>query len=324
MFSIAKASFDWLKTWKSVPVLSWVKAADLYKAGNYEQAAKLYEKGLLKNPNHKAGSCARLDLAYCLFRLGKYELAKEHLQAVINRTPSLREAYVRLARLQVWSGQNMDAAWTLRRALREVGPDAEIIGEYLIAVLDNGGPGYLLREALASLKKLNREEKQHQKLEIAAAKLAIFRGELKEGRAKLGRLASGLEAPFEAVMAYAEALLEEGRVAHARQQLRRALMVAPQHPRVLSLFAFSYLRNGPFYNAEYAAQLALSACQNSGWQSPKELHILAQAYSAVGRSSEALLVAHRAKEAGSKLLGNYHDVRTIDVMIADLSKTAEM
>lgn len=320
MLDELKSYILWIKTWKSTPVLTWVKAARFYRSGQYEMARALYEKGLETKSAHPANVCARLDLAYCFFRLGKFEEAKEQLRQVIAQAPGTKEGYLRLARIQMWTGQPMEASWTLRRALREVGSDADIVANYLIAVLDNGGPSYLLKEGVAALNKLSSAEKDNPKVEVAAALISIYRGDIKNGRQKLSELASGTSAPFEAVVAYAEVLLGEERVAHARQQLRRALTVAADHPRVLSLLAASYLKEGPFYNPEFAKQLATSACQHSGWLGPREMHMLAEALQHLGDRITALTIAHKARDAGSKLLGNYRYVRSIERLIESLSE----
>ena len=132
-------------------------------------------------------------------------------------------------------------------------------------------------------------------------------------------MATATNTSLEDIMLFSEVLLEEDKVAYARQQLRRALVVAPEHPRLLSLFAQSYLKSGPFYNPEYAKQLATQACQSSGWESPREMHILADSYFHEGDKVFALLVASKAKQVGNKLLGAYRGVKTLDKLIEDLS-----
>lgn len=325
-----KLIWDWCKAWKTWPVLDWIKAAELYRSASFQEARDLYLRGLERHPFHPASSCARLDLAYCYFKLEKFAEAEELLKTVMAQAPSMRECYLRLAHLQSWTGHYLEAAWTLRRAIREIDVDEEIVTHFLFTILDNGGPHYLLKEALRELSRLSSEERSKPRLQLASARLALFRAErsdssvsskqseLDKARAELHRLASGADAPFEAVIVYAELLIEEGRIAHARQQLRRALSVAPKHPRVLSLLASSYLKEGAFYNPEYAKQLATSASQNTAWRGPREMHILAEAYIATGDRLGALTIAHKAKDAGSKLLGTYRHVKSLDQLIEKL------
>ncbi|MCB9030266.1 MAG: tetratricopeptide repeat protein [Deltaproteobacteria bacterium] len=314
---------EWYKTWKAIPVVAWVRAAENFKQGKFQEARELYLKGLNKNQKHIASYCARLDLAHCHFRLGEFAKATDQLRQVMHQIPNLKEAYIRMARMQMWTGEYMEAVWTMRKALRELEHDSELVALFLTSVLENNGPGYLLDEGEEAYKSLSEEEKQNEKLEVAVARLEIYRGDYRKGRSRLSTLASGSSAPFEAVVAYGEILLKEGRVSIARQQLRRALIVAPNHPKVLSLFAWTYLKSGPYYNADFAKQTAISAAQHSGWRSPEALHVLAESYYALGDNITALATAVSAKEAGGKLLSHYKDARSIDMLIESISAEAE-
>lgn len=306
----------WWSTWRTLPVWSWVRAAAAYRAGNFGAAERFYRQGLKDHPLHPAHFCARLDLSYCLFKAGKIDDAEQQLRYVTTNMPTSREAHLRLARLQMWSGKSLEAAWTIRRALRYLEVDAELGAIFLMAVLDNGGPSYLLQEAIEAARRI---EGEAPRLLAALARLDIHQGRAEAGREALGSLASEADAPFEAILLYGEALLDEGKIAHARRQLRRALAAAPDYPRVLSLLASSYLKSGPFYNAEYARQLASNACQVTNWSSPRDMHVLAEAYYHTGDKISALVVASKAKQAGNRLLGSYRDARMLDQLIESLS-----
>jgi predicted Zn-dependent protease len=309
----------WWKTWKTLPVVSWLKAARHYRAGQFEQAEALYKQGLSKHPHHPAQTSARLDLAYCLFKSRKLVEAEEQLRYVTTNSPKLREAHLRLARLQLWMGQTLDAAWTMRRALREITADPEMVSIFMLSVLDNGGPGYLLEEAIKSASLLSDQQCKLPLFEVAMARLAIQRGESDAGRHELIRLSNQPRAPFEAVLLLGELFLSEGRVSEARGEFMRAMSVTPDHPRVLTLMAESYLKDGDLYNPEYARQLATSACQSTSWCSPREMHILAEAYLRCNDKISALIVASKAKQAGSRLLGAYTCVKNLDKLIENLS-----
>lgn len=309
----------WWKTWRTLPVWAWVRAAALYRSGSFEAAARLYRHGLRRHGTHPAHFCARLDLAYCLFKLGFIEDAAHHLRYVTTHLPGSREAFVRLARLQMWSGQSLEAAWTLRRALRSIEVDPELAALFLLAVLDNGGPGYLLDEAIEAHKKVETEGDDFPRLQAARARLEMIRGNYAAGRETLERLVEGEDVPFEALMLLAEVLLKEEEIAPARKLLRRAMASSPDHPRVLSLLAESYLRSGESYNSEYAKQLAIGACQLTNWTSPREMHILAESYYHAGDRISALVVASKAKQAGTRLMGSYRGVRCLDQLIESLS-----
>ncbi|RMG42116.1 MAG: hypothetical protein D6719_07190 [Candidatus Dadabacteria bacterium] len=319
MLNHIKLYRKWFKTWKSFPVYSWIKAAALYSNGRYQEAAEQYRHGIARHPNHPAGHCARLDLSYCLFRTGKLKEAEKELLQVTSNLPQSREGFLRLARLQIWTGRSLEAAWTIRRALRTIPADAELAGTYLFAVLENGGPAFLLQEAVKTLKLVDKTGASDPRLEAARARLMMRRGQYDQGRKKLEEIVSGEEISFEALLLFAQVLLEEDKIARARRELRRALKAVPNHPRVLSLLAESYLKAGPFYNPGFALQNATKACQHSGWISPREMHILAEAYYHNNDRISALLVASKARDEGSRLLGEYPGVKNLDRLIESLS-----
>jgi len=311
----------WWRTWKTIPVISWVRGAALYRQGKFEAAEKYYLKGLEKNSAHPAEYCARLDLAYCQFKIGKLEEAEEQLRFVAARIKNAREAHLRLARLKLWSGRGLEAAWTLRRLLREEPKDAEIVSAFLFAVLDSGAPKYMWTEALREFKELNEEQAKDPRVRAVRARCAIIRGEAGTWREELENIALQPEAPFEAILLFAETLLEEGKVSYARMELRRALILEPNHPRTLSMLAEIYLRSGPFYNPQYAEQLASTACRHSGWLSAREMHILAEAYYHSADHVSALIIANKAKQMGSKLLGNYPHISGLERLIENLKSS---
>lgn len=314
----------WWKTWGTLPIYSWVKAAALYRKGQFAAAEKHYQRGLERHPTHPANFCAKIDLAYCQFKLGRLDEAEHELRLVSTQLPQSREAYLRMARLQMWRGQSLEAAWTIRRALRNVPVDPEFAALYLIAALDSGAPGYLLNEALQVSKSVENSEKPSVKLQAARARALMNTKsstgvEYQTARTELAQLSAATNAPYESIILFSEVLIAEGKIAHARRLLRRALHSAADYPRILSLLAETYLKSGPFYNAEYAKQLATTACQNTTWTSPREMHILAEAYYHVGDKVSALIIASKAKELGSKLLGTYRDTKTLDRLIESLS-----
>lgn len=309
----------WWKTWKTLPVRSWVKGAAAYRASNFIEAERHYIKGLESHPHHPARYSARLDLAFCLFKNGKFLAAEEQLQQVTTFCPEFREAYVRLSQLQLWIGHSSEAAWSVRRAIQKIGIDPELVGLLLLAVLDSGGPVYLMQEAVKLAHQMEAEKRTHPILETALARLHIVTGEGERDSAHLARIASSSSASLEAIVLYAETLLEEERVPVAQQYLRRALMIRPDHPRVLSLMAHSYLRAGESYNPPYAVQLAVTSCQGTGWSSPREMHILAEAYYRSGDKVAALVVASRAKLAGNRPWGTYRYAKNLEKLIESLS-----
>lgn len=319
MFIAFKTYFQWWKTWGRAPVVSWIKAASHYRAGRYDIAHNFYRKGISSHPQHPARHSARLDLAYCLFKMRKFDEAQEQLRLVITQMPETREAHLRLARIQMWIGHSLDAAWTMRRALQKLPVSPEMVALFIINVVDHEGMDYLLQEALGYVENLSAAQRDNLLLQSAFAKLDLKHGRKDAARDKLIGICSQTHCPFEAVLMLGEIFLEEGDLVQARNELKRAMGVAAEHPRVLSLFAETYLKSGSFYNPDYARQLAVSACQNSQWSSPRELHILAEAYFHTGDKISALVLASKAKQAGSRLLGTYGDVKNLDKLIETLS-----
>jgi Flp pilus assembly protein TadD len=313
--------WKWWKTWKTIPVVPWVRAASRYRAGQFEEAAALYRRGLAKNIAHPAQFCARLDLAYCLFRLGDYQEAESELRYVTSRMRRAREAFLRLAKLQLWTGRSLEAGWTMRRALRDLAPDAELVSIFGIAVLESGGPDFLLNEVKDAWHGLSEKDRAQARVRAMHARMRYLAGDQDSCRAEMEAVAVAQDAPLEAILLYAETLLEEGKIAHARLELRRALALEPNHPRILSLLAKLYMRSGRFYSADYAVQHAIAACQETNWLSAREMHVLAHAYYHAEDYVSSLVMASKAKEQGSKLLGEYRDMPDLDHLIAEISSS---
>jgi uncharacterized protein HemY len=318
-----KASFylykEWIERWGSLPVRSWVQAAGLYRLGQYEEAAELYIMGLKSHPRHLARINALLDLSHCLFRLKQFGEAERYLRQASIVSKTEREPYVRLARLQLWLGHSVEAAWTIRTALSSLPADPELVTLFVTAAVESGGVGPLLREARELVREMHCEPEAAPRLEVARARLKMQDGDSGEGRDDLAALANKDRGPFEAVVAFAQVLLDEGKTAYARHHLHRALTVSPEHPKVLRLLALSYLQGGAHFEPEYAIQLATRACQATGWSGMHEMHSLARAYALTGDKVSALLIASKAKEAGRNLLGIYPEVQSLDRLIHSLS-----
>jgi tetratricopeptide (TPR) repeat protein len=321
LISKIKTYHRWWRAWGTLPVENWVKAAAYYRSGKYQQAIEEYRNGVAQYPNHPARISAQLDLAYCLFRSASLEDAQDELRTILARDLNNREAYLRLAHIQLWTGQGLEAAWTMHRAMQQIEDDSEIVGIFLYALVTHGGaPHYLLNEAIkASAKFDENDPKINIKLKVAKAIYRIRSGEEGNGLLDLEELAEIEGANREAVLAYAQALIDEGKIAQGRVQLRRLINGANEHPRALSLMAETYLKSGVFYNCDYAVQLAVSACQKSGWLSAREMHVLAEGYHHAGDKVAALLVASKAKEAGAKLLGAYSEENDLTQLIESLS-----
>lgn len=310
---------EWFQRWGSLPVRSWVKAAGHYRSGNYEEAATWYKAGLKSHPRHAARVNALLDLSHCLFRLKQFEQAERYLRQASIVAQHEREPYVRLARLQLWLGHSVEAAWTVRSALNSMPSDPELVTLFVTAAVESGGVNHLIIEAQDLLRTMHCEPEAAPRLEVARARLAIHVGDMGEARDDLAALANKDRGPFEAVVAFAQVLLDEGKTAYARHHLHRSLMVSPEHPRVLRMLALSYLQPGPSFEPEHAVTLATKSCQATGWCGIHEMYVLAKAYALGGDKISALLIASKAQDAGRNLLGIYPEVKNIEQLINNLS-----
>jgi tetratricopeptide (TPR) repeat protein len=310
---------EWFRRWRTLPVSDWVRAAALYKEGRYREALELYEHGLRSHPEHAARAHVLMDAFYCCFRLHLFDRAEQYLRHVIIENPLDREPYLRLARLHMWLGYSTEAAWCMRECLRRMTPDPELVTQFISAVVECGGVSYLDQEVEHVLQTFHCEPEASPRLEVAKIRFELMRTNSPGARQALAYYACLDKGPFDAVIAFAELLLREGKVAYARHHLHRALLVAPEHPRILRLLAHSYMITGSFFEPEFAVQLATRACQITAWSGVQEMHTLAQAHALHGDKMSALLIASRAKDAGLRLLGTYPHAQNLDRLIEQLS-----
>ncbi|MCI5065847.1 tetratricopeptide repeat protein [bacterium] len=323
-FSSYSAFFGWVRTWRTLPVYSWIRAAEHYRKGQFPEAIRLYRNGLRKHPNHPARHCVTVDLARCLFAEGEMEEAEQCLRRLVAKIPGSRTAHRTLFLFQQRAGQSLDAAWTLRRAFREIAADPEMIGLYLFCVVENGGPQFLLDEAM---RLVGRAEQDGEKTPLMEA--AVLRHELEsKGYAndtlkKLELVSDAHPESVEIALLAGEALLRAGKIASTRRVLRRALPLDSSHPRILSLLAETYLRAGSFYNPTFAEQLATEGCKRTAWRSPREMHVLAEVFFHLQDPLSALVTAERAQEEGNRLLGTYRDSAALRRLIEQLHEDLE-
>jgi uncharacterized protein HemY len=313
---------EWFARWHSFPVVSWITAAELYQKGEFEAASKLYLAGLKSQPNSPAVINAILDLAHCLFRMKRFEESEQYLRRATVIAPHEREAYVRLARLQLWLGHASEALWTMRMCMKKVTIDPELATLFATAVVESKSSASVVAEAQQIVSSMF-SDGGFPRLEVARARLGLLGAHAITARDDLSKLASIDRGPFEAVVAFAEVLLEEGKISYARHHLQRALAVAPEHPRVLRLLAAVYLREGAFFHPDYAVQLASKACQVTDWRGVHELLMLAHAYIAANDKTAALLVATRAKDVIGRLLGTYPEIERLDQLLHDVSAESQ-
>ena len=320
--SLIRKSLRWVLIWKSWPVFSWIKAAEAYSNADYPVAESLYEQGLKEYPEHPARFCAVMDLAYCYFKAKKFDQAIEKLNYVIRTLPTSKEAYLRLAYVYIWIGDDSEAMWLLRNALRKFDNDFHLVHLFVACLIEANAPAYLVDEASDLLDQVSSSSK-NSKLAIGATKAMMedYRQSSSETLRKLVRLSSRPGAPLAAKLQVAKRFIELEEFEKARLHLNSALKISAEYPQTLSLLAQTYFLEDldNEQNVEYANQLATAAAQSSAWLSPRELHILAEVYHHFGDKSSALLLASKAQGINLKRSDAYLYTNKLDEFVDSLA-----
>jgi tetratricopeptide (TPR) repeat protein len=274
----------WWKLWRSIPVVDWIRAAELFRAGEFKRAAFYYDRGIQLNPKNPAIYCAKLDHAYCVYQLGEPAKAKTLLEELTAAAP-LKDAHLILAKIQLALGKNADAVSTMKRCLSFCSDDLQVALCYAHVMFESDSPAItmkLVKDFINTFReKLSIDDPMHVAVDTALATYECYFGDEELGERLLSRaLASGV-APFEAIMLRGERWLEQGRVTQAREQLDRAAKGCPTDPRPYLRLAESYLLNGELLEPKYSVQLATVACRLSNWENKECLEVLRQGYLAL-------------------------------------------
>ncbi len=274
--------FKWYRHWGTLPVLSWIRAADLFRNGDYISAVSFYEAGLKKHLSHPAKDCAQFDLAYCYYRIGKLDLARTLLAELVQKRVDLKEAYLLLSRIRKITGHIVSSRVVLELANQIFYQDAQVLSclahASVFTDLSDDEIDNIKYNLLDLKNEVDLQDSNYLHIETALANIEIRRGDLKKGERLLSRVLSTGEAPYEAILIRAQRLLETGRLVIARNQLERVAAACPRDPKPLILLARSYLRTGVDYNLAWAKQLTQSACQLSNWQNAECLSLLSRIY----------------------------------------------
>jgi len=304
MFKVLSHIRKWLTTFGAFPVWDWTHAIELYKTGNYEQAAILYQHGLESHPHHPAKLAAQIDLAECLLKLNRLEDAETLLNDILNSSPKRTDIAVKLAHLYNLTGFHTKEALIWQKIV-EKNPEPDYIASFVLSVLNMQGSQALLENAVCYLSALNLKKLNAVRIEVARAILTIKKNN-KEGLETLKQLAEIPNAPLETFTWLAKILLENNETSKAREYLHN--VIASNHPEVYNLLAQSYLVKGAEFNPEFASQLALKACQTSNWLNPLHAYTLAQALHLMGDNMAALLAISKAKDEIDKRLKTTNNV----------------
>lgn len=292
-----KSWLAWVKHWHSLPVLSWLAGAHYFREGDYELASRHYLKGLRAHSRHRAASCARLDYAYCLYRLGKWMEAKEELQELVCGDTKLKLAYLLLAKIELLTSQPNSAIRVLESCLKFFPDDVQVITRLAHAMTEAGDiedSFDYIRAMLARLKsRLPIDDPQTTPVDTAICTVELARGNLAYAQHLLSRVLAAENAPIEASLLKAELLLQCARVVQARKLAVRVMYEAPRDPRAPLLIARSYLSPPNLSEPTWAVQMAEIACRLTFWQNTKCMETLACAYKMAGREDSSELLIER-------------------------------
>jgi len=291
--------------WGTLPVISWLRAADLFIQKDFKRAAHYYRTGLSRQSKHPARHCARMDLAYCLYRTGEIKDALHELGIVTESSVALRDAYVLKAKIEDILGKAELSLQTLRDGLTLFPQDLRILVSFLHISLFNRIEHARLSEARGLLLQQKRElfldDNRQVLLDAALAHFEIRMGDAESGDRMLARvLATGI-APVEAIILRGMRLLEQRRMIQAREQLGRAMRLAPRSSRPVRILAESYLQPGDFCELDWAEQMATAACKLSAWQNRECVEVLAKVMDTKGDTSTAELLAERSQDITRQL-----------------------
>lgn len=262
--------YHWVKHWGSFPVFTWLKAADYFLNKNFKLAARHYEIGLSKHKTHPAKNCARMDYSYCLYRSGNLKDSLRELKQLCLEETEQKDCYLLAAKIYSYLGRVDLGITMINSGLRCFPEDIALLTKYLHLSLElDLEPMVIenLKDKLLELKiSLNFDDINIEIIDTAIAHYYLRTERFEEGEKLLARILASGQAPFEAVLIKGERLLDLGRVVPARDQLIRAMKIAPRNPYPVLLLAESYLEQENFEDPEYALQLAKLACELSNWE----------------------------------------------------------
>lgn len=293
----------WYRLWRTLPVRAWVDGAVSFRDGDFREAARLYEEGLKQCPEHAAADFAQFDLAYCYFRSNLLGKSLATLRNLISSKAQVRDAYLLYAKILLIVGRAASAVGILEKAEAVFPQDPEILAAMMHASLYSSLPAErsaIIKDSLVRAKRaLELDDLRNTHLDTALAHYEFFHGDTARGDRVLARVLASGQLSFEAIVLRGERLLALGRYLQAREQLTRAMRVAPEDPRPLLLLAQSYLFSGDDFQPLWAVNLAETACRLSHWQNVQSISVLATAHEANNEEGKAQLFIELMKKLPS-------------------------
>ncbi len=308
----------WMRIWKTVPVLAWMKAAEAYRTGNFGNAVEYYRKGLSKYSSHPAHFSARFDLAYCLERLGHYDEAIQELNYLIKLRCDLPEAYLSQVKLLSYMGKYSNAFETIEIAKAVFPDNLEILIRYFDLLMELDIQLDEIKSTKSKIDELNkaiirttddnyRDVIYTQKIKsealVSLAHYEYFYGdEIKSDQMLSQILTSGVVSK-RAYLLKGQKLLNNSRIIQARELFRKAFAVDPLDPIPQMLIAETYATSTDQDEIKWAVQLAESACKSSKWNNPEVIETLIKVYQLNSELVKAELFSARLKEIGEYKIG---------------------
>lgn len=317
---------QWWRIWKTLPVWSWLVAAEHFRRGEFYASSQHYKKGLARFHNHKVAPYARFDYAYCLYRLNDFLTARQELYLTIKKNAQIKDAYLLLAKIEGALGNSIGQANVLKACLRHFPQETQVVCAYLECLLALELTDAVTREIRDCLFQLRNQKLSSEAdsllVDAVLARYEVTYGEYRLGEQLLARVLATGTAPIEAIVLRGEILLEEGRIFNAREQFRRALEISPRDARAAMFLARTYLHGDTPEDKLYSVQLATLACQRSHWMNSECLQILVQAYQATGEQASAQLIRERANRLQLKKLINVDEIKSLRQTIQELSQVS--
>jgi predicted Zn-dependent protease len=295
-----KLIVEWYRMWGTTPSVCWLRAADAFINKDFKRAVGYYERGLAQKPAHVARHCAVMDLAYCRYRTGDLEGAATELQKLTAESVALRDAYLLLAKINDILGKPDQSLQVLGDGLLLFPQDLKLMLAYMHTSLFYGlfhsRLGEVREQVLQIKRGLMLDDERQVFIDAALAHYELRCGDAECAERMIVRVLATGKAPHEIVILRGERLFEQRRVIQAREQLGRAMRLAPRNPRPVRLLAESYLLSGDFQEPEWAEQLATVACRLTNWKNIECLELLSRAYDEKGDTSTAELLSEKVRE----------------------------
>jgi superkiller protein 3 len=263
--------------------------AALTETGRFQDAAVSLRRSIDLQPNNPK---ALNNLGVALLRAGRPREAIESLRRAVELQPDGFDAYHNLGQALAQSGQLEEAIVALRRAV-ELQPDnvaaREDLGFALTGTRRFGEAVASLQRAV-ELEPANPEPRHHLGQALMAA------GRLEEAVATLQRAVELRPAYSEGRYELAHALSAIGQWQSAVAQLREALRIRPDWPAALAALAWlETTAPDALRQPTEALRLASQAADLSERRDAYILDVLAAAYAAMGRFTEASRTAGEAE-----------------------------